>query len=150
MVSRWSQSEWPNNNGQVTEMFISDEAKRASDIINGYYAYIPLDRLLRSWIAIRLSDGGSDGTLYDSKRDAVRHQSDEFLCAYISLKNCPNGVSPLEAERFLAYTRALYDAGMRLPDPDDLTGGPEAFMPVAQFDGLRRIVNGYLNKTSNG
>lgn len=137
--------EMAENNGQITEPSYTDEAKRASDIINAYYSYVPLDRLLRSWVAIRLSDGGSDGVLYDSKRDAVRHQSDEFLCAYISLRNCPNGVSKLEAERFLAYTRATYDAGMRLPDPDDPTGGREPFMPVAQFDGLRRIVSGYSN-----
>lgn len=132
------------NHEQITEPSYSDEAKRASDIINGYFAYFPLDRLLHSWVAIRLSDGGSDGTLYDSKRDAVRHQSDEFLCAYISLRNCPNGVKPLEAERFLAWTRAAYRAGFRLPDPDDMTGGPDVFMPVNQFDGLRRIVNGHL------
>lgn len=140
-----SHSEAHENNGGITPPNYSDAAKRASDIINAYYSYVPLDRLLRSWIAIRLSDGGSDGTLYDTKRDAVRHQSDEFLCAYISLANCPNGVSKLEAERFLAYTRAAYDAGFRLPDPDSMTGGPETFMPVAQFDGLRRIVNGNLH-----
>lgn len=137
--------EMVENNGQITEPSYSDEAKRASDIINAYYSYVPLDRLLRSWVAIRLSDGGSDGVLYDSKRDAVRHQSDEFLCAYICLKNCPNGISKLEAERFLAFTRSAYEAGFRLPDPDDITGGRDVFMPVSQYDGLRRIVNGYSN-----
>lgn len=136
------------NHGEITGPSTSDDARRASDIINAYYAYVPWDQLRNSWVAIRLSDGGSDGTLYDSKRDAIRHQSDEFLCAYISLKNCPNGVSPLEAERFLAFTRSAYDAGMRLPDPDDMHGGPEAFMPTSQYDGLRRIINGTLDQST--
>lgn len=131
------------NHDSVTGVSLSDDAKRASDIINGYYSYVPWEQLKNSWVAIRLSDGGSDGTLYESKRHAVRHQADEFVCAYISLRNCPNGVSPLEAERFLAFTRGAYDAGMRLPDPDSMDGGQDPFMDVAQYDRLRGIVNGF-------
>lgn len=130
------------NNEPVTGPSISDDAKRASDIINAYYTYIPWDQLKNSWVAVRLRDGGTDGTLYDSKRDAVRHQSDEFVCAYVALRNCPNGISPLEMERFLAFTRGAYDAGMRLPDPDRMDGGLEPFMDTAQYDRLRGIVNG--------
>lgn len=135
----------PDNHGDITGVSISDDAKRASDIVNGYYAYVKWEELKISWVAIRLSDGGSDGTLYHSKRDAVQHQSDEFVCAYVSLRNCPNGVSPLEMERFLAFTRGAYDAGMRLPDPDAMDGGPEPFMEVSQYDRLRGIINGTLN-----
>lgn len=133
------------NHGEITGPSISDDARRASDIVNSFYAYVPWDQLKNSWVAIRLSDGGSDGQLYDTKKDAIRHQSFEMQCAYISLRNCPNGISPLEAERFLAFTRGAYDAGMRLPDPDDMNGGPDAFMPTAQYDRLRGIVNGNLH-----
>lgn len=132
-----------DNHGSITGPSISDEAKRASDIVNGYYAYVPWDQLRNSCIAIRLSDGGSDGVLYDNKRDAVRHQTDEFLCAYIFPRNCANGISPLEAERFLAFTRGAYNAGMRLPDPDAMDGGKDPFMDVAQYDRLRGMVNGF-------
>jgi hypothetical protein len=128
------------NNEGITAPSISDEARRASDIINAYYSYVTWEELKNSWVAIRLSDGGSDGTLYHRKRDAVRHQSDEFVCAYIALRNCPNGVTPLEAERFLAFTRGAYDAGMRLPDPDRMDGGLDPFMDVEQYDRLRRII----------
>jgi hypothetical protein len=131
-----------NNHEDITGPSISDDAKRGSDIINGYYAYVKWEELKDNWIAIRLSDGGSDGNRYLSKREAVQHQSDEFLCAYISLRNCPNGVSPLEMERFLAFTRGAYDAGMRLPDPDAMDGGKDPFMDVAQYDRLRGIING--------
>jgi hypothetical protein len=130
------------NHGDITGPSISDDAKRASDIVNGYYAYVKWEELKNNWVAIRLTDGGSDGNRYLSKRDAVRHQSDEFVCAYVSLRNCPNGISPLEMERFLAFTRGAYDAGMRLPDPDAMDGGKDPFMDVSQYDRLRGIVNG--------
>lgn len=131
-----------DNNGNITGPSISDEAQRLSDNVNGYYSYVKWEELKTKWIAAKLSDGSTDHTLYDSKRDAVRHQSDEFTCAYIALINCPNGISPLEAERFLAFTRGAYDAGMRLPDPDAMDGGKDPFMDVAQYDRLRGIVNG--------
>ncbi len=114
--------------------FIPDYAKRMSDIVNGYLAFIKPWEIRTKWIAFRLSDGGSDGTLYDTKRDAIRHQSDEFLCAYFCYLNCMGGVTPREAMKFMDYTRAAYNAGMRLPDPDDVNGGPDHFMSVAQHD----------------
>lgn len=68
------------------------------------------------WAAIRLSDGGSDGVAYDTKREATEHQLDEFLCAYVFIH--PDGMRPKEAEFFLQYNRDLYDSGFRMPDPD--------------------------------
>jgi len=115
----------------------SDAAKRASDIINGYRAFVPWDELIHKVVAIRLSDGGSDGVLYDSKRDAVRHQLDEFLCAYVHLRNLVGGASPREMEIFLKWNRDAYDAGFRLPDPDDVKGGPELIMQTLDYDKRR-------------
>jgi hypothetical protein len=117
--------------------YVSDPAKRAADIINGFIHFVPWDELKNKFLAIRLSDGGSDGTLYDSKLDAVRHQSDEKLCAYVAFRNCAAGTNAIEMERFLKWNRDAYDAGMRLPDPDHRTGGPEAFPTVQQYDSLR-------------
>lgn len=118
--------------------FVSDAAKRCADIVNGYISFVPWDELKHKFIAIRLSDGGSDGTLYDSKRDAVRHQSDEKLCAYIAFRNLAGGMNPIEAERYLKWNRDAYDAGMRLPDPDHQSGGPDPFPTVDQYDSLRK------------
>lgn len=112
-------------------IFVSDPAKRAFDIVASYVAFVDFDQRIRSWVAIRLSDGGSDGALYDSKREAVRHQSDEFTCAYFSYRGAPNGfASPKEAAIWLEYHRQAYDAGFRLPDPDAATGGPDLIMPT--------------------
>lgn len=93
----------------------SDAAKRCSDIINGHFLVEP-NNSLGKWVAIRLSDGGSDGVLYDRRRDAVAHQLHEFQCAYVCIPL--GGMTPMEAESFLKYNRALYDNGMRMPDPD--------------------------------
>ena len=112
----------------------SDAAKRASDNINAYISFTPWDELKTKWMAIRLSDGSYDGTIYDSKRDAVRHQIDEFLCAYVCFRNLPGGSSPREMEIFLKFNRDAYDAGFRMPDPDDVCGGREVLMTSAQHD----------------
>lgn len=115
----------------------SDAAKRASDIVNGYIAFMAWDELVHKWIAIRLSDGGHDGTLYDNKRDAVRHQSDEFLCAYVAMRNLVGGATPRDMEIFLKWNRDAYDAGFRLPDPMEVNGGPEVIMTTPRYDNLR-------------
>lgn len=119
--------------------FVSDAAKKCADIVNGLVTAYPWDELKTKWVAIRLSDGGHDGTLYDTKRDAVRFQLDEFLCAYISFRNMPAGINPIEAERFLDWNRRAYKAGFRLPDPDAQHGGAELFPTIEQYDTLARI-----------
>lgn len=112
-------------------MHVTDAAKRARDIIASYVAFVPWDERIRSWVAIRLSDGGSDGALYDSKREAVRHQSDEFTCAYFSYRGAPHGFSSAkDAAIWLEYHRQAYDAGFRTPDPDAASGGPDLIMPT--------------------
>lgn len=68
------------------------------------------------WAAIRLSDGGSDGIVYDTRADAVRHQLHETQCAYVCIPW--DDMSPRSAENFLKINRELYDAGLRMTDPD--------------------------------
>jgi hypothetical protein len=72
------------------------------------------------WLAVRLSDGGTDGVAYDTRREAIRHQLHETLCAYVRAYE----ITAREAETVLAYHRAVYDAGYRLPDPDDEPRAP--------------------------
>lgn len=95
----------------------SDAAHRCSDVIRTHLAaegYAAIGR----WVAIRLSDGGSDGNLYATKREAIRFQLHETQCAYAQI---PPGadMTPRAAENFLSVNRQLYDAGMRITDPDD-------------------------------
>lgn len=102
----------------------SDSAKRCSDAIRLHIVAGMAGR----YAAIRLSDGGSDGVAYDTRRDAIRHQLHEQQCAYIKIP--PDAMPPEHAERFLAIQRELYDAGFRLNDPD----GPELIMPTNMED----------------
>lgn len=111
-------------------IFVTDSAKRAYDIVRSYAVFVDYSERINSWVALRLADGGSDGTLYPSKRDAVRHQSDEFLCAYFSYRGAPGGFANLkDAAVWLEYHRQAYAAGFRTPDPDAASGGPELIMP---------------------
>jgi hypothetical protein len=86
----------------------------------------------RKWVAVRLADGSTDKALYDSKRDAVRHQADEQLCAYVCVP--PTQLSVCSAEAFLSFTRRAYTAGFRLTDPDSRTGGPDVIRRLTTRD----------------
>lgn len=113
----------------------SDVAKRASEAVNLHLSALGFDAI-RKWVAIRLSDGGSDGTLYDAKRDAVRHQLHEQLCAYVAVP--PGGMNACQAESFMRTNRAYYDAGWRLPDPDAEHGGRAVIPRLAAEDQARQ------------
>jgi hypothetical protein len=104
----------------------SDAARRCADIVNSV-AIIEnaVGNYNQRWVAIRLSDGGSDGETYASKADAVRHQLHESLCAYVLVP--PTGMEAREAEIFLNFHRKAYDAGFRTTDPDD----PDIIPPIA-------------------
>jgi hypothetical protein len=93
-----------------------DDARRAAEQVN-LHLLADRERAVHSWVAIRLSDGGSDGVLYDEREDAIKHQLHEQQCMYIKIP--PDGIfTPKIAARFLTIHRQLYDAGMRLIDPD--------------------------------
>lgn len=115
-----------------------DAAKRASDHVNMHIAFNDFDTLRNKWMAIRLSDGDSDGVLYDTKRDAVRHQLHETQCAYLSFRNMVGGATPRDMAIFLAFSRDAYANGMRLPDPDDVHGGPDV-LPTQQRIDVTRV-----------
>lgn len=98
----------------------SDGAKRISDTINLHWS-AGWDNCVGKWAAFRLADGTGGMDLYDTKRDAVRGQSNEFLCMYLRI--VPGGMSVCEAEILLKTHRQLYDNGFRLADPDAKHGG---------------------------
>lgn len=97
----------------------SDAAHRCSDTIRMHI----VAGMATRWAAIRLSDGGSDGIAYDTRADAVRHQLHEQLCAYVFIPH--DDMSPKAAETFLSVNRKLYDAGMRLIDPETEIHAPQ-------------------------
>ena len=62
---------------------------------------------------------------------AIRHQAHEQQCGYFSFRGAPNGfASAKEAAVWLEYHRHMYDAGVRLVDPDDTHGGPDIITPT--------------------
>lgn len=100
---------------------VTDAARRMAGEINVRVVCTPWDQLIRSWMAFRLSDGSSDGTLYDTRADAVRHQLHETLCAYFCMRQAQNGVRPKDCQLFLDVHRQIYDAGGRMADaPQDI------------------------------
>lgn len=114
-----------------------DCGKRASDIVNTYIAGMPWDEIKDKFIAIRLADGGSDGVIYDTKQDAVKHQYHEMQCAYVCFRNLMSGANPRDMAIFIKFNRDAYLRGFRLADPDDKTGGKEVLMTTGQRDFYR-------------
>lgn len=118
---------------------IIDAGKRASDIVNTFRIHNGWDELKTKWLAISLADGSNDGTLYDTRRDAVRHQRDEFRCAYVAFRNLPQGSRPREMAIYLQFHRDAYKNGMRLTDPEHSLGGKEALLTSARYDTYRQL-----------
>ena len=107
----------------------SDAAKRCADNVT----LAAIAGMTGRWIAVRLSDGGYDNAIYDTRADAVRHQLHETQCAYIQVQ--PGAITAKEAEAFLDYNRAVYDAGFRMPDPEFSM----PLMPLTLKDQRRQI-----------
>jgi hypothetical protein len=63
------------------------------------------------FLAIRLSDGGCDHTLYPDPAIAAKYQIDEDLCFYFQIP--PDGLTEKEAYAGLQWHRAMFDAGLR-------------------------------------
>lgn len=116
----------------------TDAAKRVSDAVNLHYAAIGWD-VTRYWIAVKLADGTGGNQLYDSKRDAVRHQPDEFLCAYIKLQ--PGMMPVCDAEIILKTHRLAYNNGYRMADPDSRSGGRD-IIPRVAYEHNVKIIRG--------
>lgn len=118
----------------------SDAAKRISDACMLHWVAQHWDST-KYWVVFNLEDGRSpdNHTLYDSKRDAVRHQPDEFKCLYIKLH--PGGMNVCEAEAFLKFNRQAYLSGYRLADPDKKSGGPD-LIPRIGSDTMKQQIRG--------
>ena len=90
----------------------SDAAKRMSDQLTLHYLADPKGNVGK-WCAFRLSDGGTDGVLYDDPRDAAANQLHYRQCAYVPVR--PGSLGPRECEVVLAYHRYVYDLGNMPP-----------------------------------
>lgn len=89
----------------------SDEARRISDVVTNAIA----DRQGNRWMAFALEDGRSNGTVYDTKKDAIHHHRNAAR-KYCYLRIPLDAMSPLAAEAFLRVHRQLAKLGQH---PDD-------------------------------
>lgn len=120
----------------------ADRGRRASDIINGLIVAHPWDDIKNTFVAINLEDGSSDGVLYESKADAVKHQNFEQQCAYVSFRNLMAGSSPKDMAIYLKFNADAYQAGMRLVDPDNQKAPvQDLLIPSAGFDQMKLKLN---------
>ena len=93
-----------------------DHAKRAYDIMN-MHLIAKGDSSWGCWVALRLSDGGSDGTLYETRSEAIAHQLHETQCCYLVIP--PTGFTLSEVREFLNLSRSLRERGARIPSHGD-------------------------------
>lgn len=114
-----------------------DAARRVADTYALHRLADPIGNI-GQWFAVRLSDGTSDNTLYPSKKDCILHQhGEEQLYAYVQI--VPATMTPEDAQIFLNTHRKLYDAGIRLVDPDHSAGGLDLITRVNREDQLANI-----------
>jgi hypothetical protein len=88
-----------------------DAAARFRDTVALHQVALDKQQLLsrRCWIAIRLSDGGSDNTVYDSREDAIHHQLFPTQCGYLPVPF--ERISEYVCDTLLWYWEKMYDAG---------------------------------------
>lgn len=110
----------------------SDAAKRISDqyalhrIGAGYDA-------LGKWFAAALADGRSDGVLYDSRGDAVRHQHhNEAYYLFIPIR--PGPLTVCDAQTLLKCDRLLAATQRAMLDRDHRAGGRQVISRLAMED----------------
>lgn len=96
---------------------LTNAGKRLAGIANGYIAYIGPWELRSLWLAVRLEDGSTDGNLYPSMKEAVKH-SDPQRCFYFAFRGNIGGLDPREAAIVIDFHRSARLAGIPQSDPD--------------------------------
>lgn len=111
-----------------------------SDIVNNVRMSNDWDDIKDIWMAFKLADGSSDGTLYDSRSDAIRmttNKADRYF--FLSMRACVHGMTPKEATQVLALTRVQSERGRYHPRTDD--GGQEPIAPITTDDYMSELVS---------
>jgi len=96
----------------------TDAAKRISDATILAWTAKGWDGCIGKWLAFRMADGSTTHDLYDSKKDAVRHQSG--LVPIIFLPMNVGGTPVCAAELLLDLHRKAYDRGFEQSDRDHI------------------------------
>jgi len=103
-----------------------------ADAINLRITFVPYDQLLHGYMAFALADGGSDGVVYDSHRDASRF-NDPKRHAFFCFRTALGGVNAHDCQLFLDLNRAAFDAGIPMAEPD-LRKQPNLILSTGGYD----------------
>jgi hypothetical protein len=98
-------------------VIVTDAAKRMCDIINAMVTFKGWDELANGYIAIRLDDGSSNGTLYDSYEDALKF-TDEKQNAYFCFRQAMGGANARDCQIFLEFQRYVVASGIPRKHPE--------------------------------
>ena len=100
-----------------------EAAARFRDALSLHRSVLTTEEIIaKRYIAVKLSDGSSDGTAYETRDDAARNQLWPQRCLFFQV--------PLErlnlnaCDSILWYARKVYDAGYRAE-----VGGPALIIP---------------------
>ena len=121
-----------------------DAGKRAHEAIMMHILFADWDDLKNQWLAISLEDGRSDGNIYDTAADAIKHQTFENQRWYVAFRGLgPAGSKPMECALMIRHWRKARDAGMRFVDPDNRLRAP--LMTARQNDYQRSLARLSMN-----
>lgn len=88
------------------------------------------------FLAFDLQDGSSDHTLYETHRDAVRHQGAGNENRRLYIRMMAPSMNACEAYVMLKTARSAYSHGLRLADPEHKQGGRSVIRRVSIEDTL--------------
>jgi hypothetical protein len=111
-----------------------DEGKRMSDLINAMVTFKGWDELQNGYLAFRLADGSSDGTLYDTYEAALKH-TDEYQCCYFCFRQAMGGANAKDCQIFLEFNRYVVAAGVPRKHPESGRG----VSPILSAKGYERF-----------
>lgn len=93
----------------MSQYTVTDDGRRLSDAHEAARVAGGVSR----WLAVRLSDGGTDGQVYDERPDAVKYGGDH--CFYVQVQ--PGPMPPADGSGLLELHRRAKAAGFDFTDP---------------------------------
>jgi|SRR5271166_930306 len=118
----------------------SDAAKKVADTYNLHRAAgaaFGVSSNLNKIFAVALADGSSDGDLYDTRHEAIRHQHhNEKWYAYLRVERYL--MSTCQAESMLKWHREAYDKGLVFVDRDDARLSSHELIPRLTVEDFTR------------
>jgi hypothetical protein len=88
-----------------------------ADIVNNVRMSLDWSDIKHGFMAFTLADGQSDGTIYDTRDDAIRHHRNKASrYFYFSLREAAHGITSREAAQVIALTRVQAERGRYHPE----------------------------------